>query len=75
MWGTLYKYVDPRALRTCFVRGLLGHVLGAHDLLTFRSVWRVLPVKDIPDSATFREKDINTGLVRHSWEFRLFGPM
>ena len=32
-------------------------------------------IREIPDHATFRQKGINTGLVRQAWGMSLFGPM
>ena len=32
-------------------------------------------IREIPDHATFRGKDVNTGLVRQTWGLSLFGPM
>ena len=32
-------------------------------------------IREIPDHATFREKCVNTGLVRQTWDMSLFGPM
>ena len=32
-------------------------------------------IRDFQDHATFREKSVNTGLVRQSWEFPLFDPL
>ena len=36
---------------------------------------RVVGIREIPDHATFREKCVNTGLVRQTWDMSLFGPM
>ena len=32
-------------------------------------------IREIPDHATFRGKDVNTGLVSQAWGFPLFDPM
>ena len=34
-----------------------------------------LEIREFPDHATFREKGVNTGLVRQTWGVSLFGPM
>ena len=43
------------------------------DMLQFRAVGA--RIREIPDHATFREKCVNTGLVRQTWGMSLFGPM
>ena len=37
-----------------------------------KTSWRI---REIPDHATFRQKGVNTGLVRQTWGLSLFGPM
>ena len=50
---------------------------GNHSLFYcyFDKLDRMNPIREIPDHATFREKCVNTGLVRQTWGLSLFGPM